>query len=238
MIEGIASRQAASIRRTALCCLMMLTLTGCLSGGGGGGGSTDSQTAVNRTSSLQAGPATTNTPPTISGWPASSTSVNQPYSFQPDATDNDGDALTFSILNQPAWASFDTATGLLSGTPSSAYSGEFSNIVISVTDGDAVVSLAAFTITVAADQSGSATLSWEPPTTNTDGSPLTDLTGYVIRYGTSPDDLATELRLDNPGLTTYVLTGLEPGTWYFQVAAFNSAGLESAPSTTVSKTVT
>jgi hypothetical protein len=32
--------------------------------------------------------------------------------------------------------------------------------------------------------SGQATLSWDPPTTNVDGTPLTDLAGYKVYYGT------------------------------------------------------
>lgn len=239
MISGIANGQTALTMRSAvLCCLLAVSLTGCLSSGGGGSANTSGQAAIGPTSVLQASAAAPNTPPVISGAPAVSASINQPYVFQPDASDADGDALTFSIVNKPAWASFDTGTGLLSGTPSSAYSGLFADIVIAVTDGDAVASLAAFSIIVAGDQDGSATLSWQPPSANTDGSPLTDLAGYVIRYGTSLDDLAAEIRIDNPGLTTYVVTGLTPATWYFQVAAFNSTGMESAPSTTVSKTVT
>src|SRR5262245_28788244 len=58
-----------------------------------------------------------NTPPTISGMPAPSVTSGQTYSFQPSASDANGDALTFSISNRPAWASFSTSTGLLAGTP-------------------------------------------------------------------------------------------------------------------------
>jgi hypothetical protein len=90
---------------------------------------------------------------------------------------------------------------------------------------------------VAGQQTGSATLSWQPPTSNTDGSPLTNLAGFVVRYGTSLNQLATEVRINNPGLTTYVVSELTPATWYFQVSAFNSAGVESKPSATASKTI-
>jgi hypothetical protein len=66
---------------------------------------------------------------------------------------------------------------------------------------------------------------------------LTNLAGFVVRYGTSLNQLATEVRINNPGLTTYVVSELTPATWYFQVSAFNSAGVESAPSATASKTI-
>jgi hypothetical protein len=80
-------------------------------------------------------------------------------------------------------------------------------------------------------------LSWQPPTSNTDGSPLTNLAGYVVRYGTAPDALDIQVRIDNPGLVTYVVSDLSPATWYFQVVAYNSVGVESSPSATGSKTI-
>jgi hypothetical protein len=179
-----------------------------------------------------------NTAPTITGAPSTSSKVNQAYTFRPTAIDADGDPLTFTIVNKPAWASFDSNTGQLTGTPSSSYAGTFSDIRISVTDGQSTASLESFSISVTGEQTGSATLSWQPPTSNTDGSPLTNLAGYVVRYGTSPDQLSTEVRIDNPGLTTYMVSGLAPATWYFRISAFNSSGVESSPSATASKTIT
>ena len=70
------------------------------------------------------------------------------YRFTPAASDTDGDRLRFSITNKPSWASFDTATGELSGTPVNADAGVTSNIVISVSDGIATASLPAFSIEV------------------------------------------------------------------------------------------
>jgi hypothetical protein len=76
---------------------------------------------------------------------------------------------------------------------------------------------------------GSVTLNWQPPTQNTDGSPLTDLSGYNIYIGTTSSNYDyMEIRLDNPGLTAYVVENLEPGTYYFAATAFNSTGIESA----------
>lgn len=91
----------------------------------------------------------TNDGPTISGTAATSVSEDTAYSFTPTASDVDvDDSLTFSIANQPVWASFDTQTGTLSGTPSNDNVGTFSDIVISVSDGTETVSLAAFSVTV------------------------------------------------------------------------------------------
>ncbi len=89
--------------------------------------------------------------PTISGTPATTIQVDTPYSFSPTASDPDpGDsALTFSIQNPPTWASFDPATGTLSGTPGNVDIGTSGAIRISVTDSlGATAALPAFGITV------------------------------------------------------------------------------------------
>jgi hypothetical protein len=76
---------------------------------------------------------------------------------------------------------------------------------------------------------GSVTLTWEPPTENADGTPLMDLSGYNIYVGTQSDSYDfREIRLENPGLTAYVVENLPPGSYYFAATAFNSAGVESS----------
>ncbi|WP_324314425.1 putative Ig domain-containing protein [Povalibacter sp.] len=98
--------------------------------------------------SRSAPPPAANNAPTISGTPTASVDVGAAYSFQPSAADADGDALRFSISNRPSWASFSTSSGTLSGTPAAANVGNFSNIVISVSDGVATTALPAFAISV------------------------------------------------------------------------------------------
>ena len=94
----------------------------------------------------------TNEAPAISGAPASTATVGIAYSFTPTASDPDGDSLAFSISNKPAWASFSTVNGKLTGTPAAA--GTAANITISVSDGKKTTSLRAFSITVAAATGG------------------------------------------------------------------------------------
>jgi hypothetical protein len=85
--------------------------------------------------------------------------------------------------------------------------------------------------------SGSVTLSWEAPTSNTDGTPLTDLAGYRIYYGSSPSELSQTVEITSVGIQTYVLDDLPTGTWYFAVMALNSSGNESVLSNIVEKTM-
>ena len=90
----------------------------------------------------------------------------------------------------------------------------------------------------ASGSAGSATLSWEAPTTNTNGTALTDLAGYRIYYGTTAEHLDHIVRITTVGLQTYVIDGLEPGTWYFAVMALAANGTESSLSDIVQKTIT
>jgi len=85
--------------------------------------------------------------------------------------------------------------------------------------------------------SGTATVSWDAPTANTSGTALTDLAGYRIYYGMSASDLSHTVQIATVGIQTYVIDNLDPGTWYFAVAAVTSAGTESALSEVVSKTI-
>ena len=84
---------------------------------------------------------------------------------------------------------------------------------------------------------GSATLSWQAPTTNTDGAALTNLSGYRIYYGTDSSDLGETVDLKGVGVQTYVIDNLGTGTWYFAVRAITASGAESALSDVVSKTI-
>jgi hypothetical protein len=181
--------------------------------------------------------STTNRAPTISGTPARSVNAGSAYSFRPTASDADGNALTFSIANKPSWAAFNTSTGQLSGTPSASYVGTYSNITIRVSDGRVTTSLPAFSISVVSVSNGGSTLSWTPPTTNTDGSALTNLAGYRIAYGTSSTALTQTIQVANPGLSSYTLTNLSPGTYYFAVRAYTTSGTESGNSNVQTKII-
>jgi hypothetical protein len=159
------------------------------------------------------------------------------FAFRPNAADADHDRLTFTIENRPAWASFNAATGRLSGRPSPSDIGSSAQIRIGVTDGIVTTSLAPFSISVVATAGGSATLSWLPPTANTDGSALRDLSGYSIHWGTQAGDFANVVSIDNPGLSSYTVDQLTPATWHFVVTAVNSNGVQSRFSNSASKPI-
>jgi Putative Ig domain len=181
-------------------------------------------------------PVTTSNPPVITGSPSVSAQVGLPYSFRANATDPDGSPLKFSIQNKPIWATFDPSNGTLYGTPTDANVGNFSNVLISVSDGTSTSSLPAFTITVALPVTRTATLNWTPPTRNMDGSPITNLAGYKVMYGSSPGQYSQALSVPVATVTSVAIESLEAGrTWYFSVKAVNTSGIESDFSNEVSK---
>lgn len=182
--------------------------------------------------------AAPNTAPVISGTPSTSVAAGAAYSFTPAASDADGNTLAFSISGKPAWASFSTATGALTGTPTAAQAGTYANIVITVSDGTTSASLPAFTLTVTpSTATGAATLSWSAPTQNTDGSSLADLAGYRVYHGTSANSLTDVADVPGATATSYTWGQLASGTHYFAVSAYTASGAESALSAVGSKTI-
>jgi Putative Ig domain len=184
-----------------------------------------------------AGVATENAAPKIQGKPPRNVVAGQQYLFKPKASDPDGDPLTFAVRNLPAWATFDTLSGRISGKPMAADVGSYKAIVVTVTDGKAEARLPEFVVAVVQTGDASVTLSWVPPTENTDGTPLVNLSGYEIHYGNASGAYSTTIPIDNPGLTRYVIDGLGAGTYYFAVTAHSASGAESDYSDEVSTTI-
>jgi len=175
----------------------------------------------------------------ISGTPPASVTAGSAYRFQPSATDSAGRTVSFSVANKPSWATFSIASGLLSGTPTTSQTGTYANITISASDGQSSSALPPFSISVGTTQAatGSATLEWSDPTKNTNGSALTDLAGIHIYYGTSESAMNHEITVSSTSETSYTISGLAAGTWYFGATAYTTAGMQSALSEVGSKTI-
>ncbi|MGP8097383.1 MAG: fibronectin type III domain-containing protein [Steroidobacteraceae bacterium] len=151
-----------------------------------------------------------------------------------------GSTLSYTVAHKPAWAQFSASTGALSGTPSTGSVATDANIVVSVSNGAQSAALPAFDITVqpaTPSVAGTASLSWSRPTENTNGTPLTNLAGYVIHYGTSSTALNNKISVASASATSVEITNLSPGYWLFEVAAINTANVESPGSPIVGKTI-
>jgi hypothetical protein len=215
-----------------------LLLTGCGNGVG-------VSPASNSTTATAAAVPSTPTPPAtapvaLTGTPAASITAGQNYVFQPTVSGGSG-AVSFQIQGKPSWAAFNATTGALTGTPAVTNEGTSAGITISASSGSASASIGPFAIVVnappASPATGAATLSWTVPTVNTDGTPLTNLAGYHIYYGTSAGAWTSTITVLEATETSYVVSGLAPGTYYFAVVAFNTAGDDSPQSNVGSKTI-
>lgn len=83
-------------------------------------------------------------------------------------------------------------------------------------------------------QAVNVTLSWETPTTNADGTPLTDLGGYKVYYGNTTRTYGTPIDVKNVSAYTLDLTD---GTYFFAITAYDTSGNESVYSNEVSKKI-
>ena len=101
----------------------------------------------------------------------------------------------------------------------------------------AAVAMRSFSIAVVSSAVGSVTLSWDPPTQRDDGTPLNDLAGYKLYWGTALGHYPNLAAIPNPGIATYVVDELTPGTYYLVATAYDSSGMESDYSNVATETI-
>ncbi len=209
----------------------LLAITAC---GGGGSGAIPARDA-NVIGGGEAIP--TNRAPLISGAAPSVARIGEPYVFQPDVSDPDGDALGIKAGNLPPWARLDPQTGRISGTPRPGDEGIHESITLTVADAARSAELGPFSIYVTAPPV--ARLTWERPPSKVDGTPLDDLAGFRILYGRSAEDLDHSILISNPAQTTYEFAAEELGSgiWYFAVVGVNEGGLEGPPTVPAMKSI-
>jgi hypothetical protein len=80
------------------------------------------------------------------------------------------------------------------------------------------------------------TIRWQAPTQNVDGSPLTDLAGYVIYWGEQSRSYQSSYAIDSPTTTRWV-ADIATGTYYFALTAVDLEGNESGYSGELLKTI-
>jgi hypothetical protein len=217
-----------------------LFLAGCWDSNGTDAANAGTGNAVAATgATAPAAPSTPSASITMQGIPSATATVGEPYSFQPTVIAN-GAGISFAATGLPSWLALNTSTGVLAGTPATSDEGTTGHIIITASIAGASATTTPFTISVqpaAASTTVAVKLSWAAPTTNTDGTPVTDLAGYHIYYGTSPADLTLWASVAGAGATTYVVTDLPNGTYYFSVVAYNTAGVDSGQSNLANETI-
>jgi hypothetical protein len=137
------------------------------------------------------------------------------------------DGTSHDITTQVTWSSSNTSVATV-------YS---SGLGTAVPAGTTAITAAKGSIsgntTLTVTPGGMISLAWVPPTTNTDGNPLTNLRGYRIYYGTASKTYDHSIDVGN--VTTYTLIGLTQGsTYYITATAYNTFYKESYFSNEVS----
>lgn len=87
--------------------------------------------------------------PQITSTPGTTATVGQPYSYDVDATDPDGDSLTYSLTAFPPGMTINATTGLIEWTPQANQTGSPA-VAVQVSDGRGGTAPQNFTIQVAA----------------------------------------------------------------------------------------
>ncbi len=156
-----------------------------------------------------------NDAPTISGTPTTTIAENSAYSFQPIGADVDANTtLTYTIANKPTWATFNPATGALTGTPANADVATTTGIMIGVSDGVITTNLAPFNLTV----------------TNVNGTPQgnVNINGSTL-VGQSLTTSNTLTDTDGLGLIAYQWQQSIDGTNWTDITAATNATIALQP---------
>lgn len=212
--------------RFALTWLVSLSLSACLLDSGAGfNGSTD-QSATSTGVSL---------------------AITSPTSASTmDTTDSTvslaGTAGSDSVIAEVSWRNDRGGQGAANGTDNwqtNSIALEFGQNLITVTAEDTSGNTRSRNIVVNRESGelGSATLSWAAPTTRTDGSALTNLSGFKIYYGRMSGTYDYTVDITSPGVLTYVVEGLVAGEWFFALSAYDSDDLESNHSDEASRVI-
>ncbi|MEJ2608541.1 MAG: fibronectin type III domain-containing protein [Candidatus Thiodiazotropha sp.] len=89
------------------------------------------------------------------------------------------------------------------------------------------------------EATANSTLNWIAPSARIDGSflDLSELSGYKIYSGPSSSNLELVAEIDDPQATSYDLSDMEPGDYYFGIISYDINGLRSPISERVFKTI-
>lgn len=108
----------------------------------------------------------------------------------------------------------------------------------------AVVVCAWLVLGVAEAKAAETTLNWQAPTQNVDGTPLTDLDGYLVYFGPASRNYRGNVSIDDPTATSATVSfaadwlQLGDNEIFISMTALDSRGNESAYSNEIRRTVT
>jgi hypothetical protein len=82
-------------------------------------------------------------------------------------------------------------------------------------------------------------LSWKPPATRSDGTPLSpaEIAGYVLSYGVTAGKYSNSISINDAYTTSVTVADLPRGTYYFVVTTRDTLGMQSAYSKTATRVI-
>ena len=144
-----------------------------------------------------------NVAPAITSTPVTNATVDDPYTYDVDATDDNGDTLTYSLDIAPAGMTIDTASGLINWTPSDAQLGD-NPVTVRVADGEGGFATQSFQVTVI-DDNVAPVITSTPVTNATVNDPYT----YDVEAtDDNGDTLTYSLDIAPAGMTIDTASGL------------------------------
>jgi hypothetical protein len=153
-------------------------------------------------------------------------------SAMPTAVDLGGtSSLTWKSLNVTSC----TASGAWSGAKPTSGSATVGPLQSDSTFTLACTAAGGNAVAMASIAVRAATLSWTQPQ-STDGTSLTGLAAFQVNYGSTSQSYTSHVTIGDPTATSYKMA-LQPGTYYFAIAALDAQGNVRANSNEVSKTV-
>lgn len=161
---------------------------------------------------VDSNPLIPNTAPELFGVPELSVDQDSHYEFVPEVSyPGDLSTVSFSIANQPQWASFDQQTGELSGVPNNSDVGVTNGIQITATNGHHLVPMDSFSLTVININDAPSLVSSIPAQTVTIGN---NLTVQVSNFFTD---------IDTSDTLVYSATGLPDGVTISEAGAISGS---------------
>lgn len=132
-----------------------------------------------------------------------------------------------SLLVPSGATSYKFATSMLLNNAYSVSVGiQPTGLTCSITNASGIIQGVVLNVNITCVAYRSTVVSWTQPTQNTDGTQLTDLTGYILQYGTDPLLLSgySSRFIAAPNLSATINTLVVGKTYYFSIASVSASG--------------
>jgi hypothetical protein len=180
---------------------------------------------------------TGNAAPTITSTAVTSATVGLAYSYDVNATDPNGDTLTYSLTTAPSGMTINAASGLISWTPTSTQAGTQA-VTVRVADPGGLAATQAYNVTVAGGGNGSPTITSTPIIAATVGVAYsydvnaTDPNGDALTYSLSTAPSGMTINAAS-GLIGWTPTAAQAGNQAVTVRVADPGGLAATQSFTI-----